>query len=202
MPRTLNRSDTMTGPFAASTLIEHTEFYLDGIDSYEQAKAIHEASKRDLGRYMQADTVLFVIGNYDTPQKDRIEDVRETLSELRPGDEAFILEDIDPELTAWENFYVKFRVLLEGSDYVIGVFEDNDGGHELELGEADLSTTYILKRDYSNASIDNDVEYEKFDAMIGTLFEMMDDREHLVSWTAEEELHEAIEELRELIPRN
>ena len=59
---------------------------------------------------------------------------------------------------------------MEGSDYVIGVFEDNDGGHELELGEGNLSTTYILKRDYSNASIDNDVEYEKYDAMLGTLF--------------------------------
>lgn len=104
----------MAGPFAASALIKNTGFYLNGIDSYEQAKAIHKTSKRDLGRYMRADTVLFVIGNYDTPQKDRLEDVRETLSELRPGDEAFILEDVDPEITAWENFYVKFRVLLEG----------------------------------------------------------------------------------------
>jgi hypothetical protein len=185
----------MAGPFAASTLIKNTEFYLGGIDSYEQAKAIHKASKRDLARYMRADTVLFVIGNYDDPQKDRVEAVRDQLSELRSGDEAFILEDIDPEINAWENFYVKFRVLLEGSDYVIGVFEDNDGGHELELGEADLSTTYILKRNYSHASIDEDVEYEKYDAMLGTLFEMMDERGHLLSWTSEDELESAIEEI-------
>jgi hypothetical protein len=191
----------MAGPFAASTLIKNTEFYLGGIDSYEQAKAIHKASKRDLARYMRADTVLFVIGNYDDQQKDRLEDVRDQLSELRAGDEAFILEDIDPNIEAWENFYVKFRVLLEGSDNVIGVFEDNDGGHELELGEADLSTTYILKRDYGEASIDNDVEYEKYDAMLGTLFEMMDDRGHLISWTSEEELRDAVEEISETLTR-
>lgn len=91
---------------------------------------------------------------------------------------------------------------MEGSDYVIGVFEDNDGGHELELGEADLSTTYLLKRDYSHVSIDNDVEYEKYDAMLGTLFEMINDREHLIAWTSEGELHEAIEEISELLPRD
>jgi len=191
----------MTGPFAASTLIGNTEFYLGGIESYEQVKAIHKASKRDLSRYIRADTVIFVIGNYDDPQKERVEAVRDQLSDLRAGDEAFILEDIDPETIAWENFYVKFRVLLEGSDCVIGVFEDNDGGHELELGEADLSSTYILKRDYGQASIDDDVEYEKYDAMLGTLFEMMDNRGHLLSWTSEDELRDAVEEISGTITR-
>lgn len=189
----------MAGPFAASSLIENTAFYLGSIDSYEQAKAIHKASKRDLARYMRADTVLFVIGNYDDPQKARLEGVRDQLSEIRAGDEAFILEDIDPEIDAWENFYVKFRVLLEGSDYVIGMFEDNDGGHELELGEADLSSTYVLKRDYGQASIDDDVEYEKYDAMLGTLFEMMDNRGHLLTWTSEVELTDAVTRLSEVI---
>ncbi|MFL9603559.1 hypothetical protein ACKC5Q_23090, partial [Aeromonas dhakensis] len=90
-----------------------------------------------------------------------------------------LLEEIDPGVDGWRNFYVKFRVLLSRVDHIVAVIEDNDGGHELELGEADLSDVYVLKRDYTGPSIDNDIEYEKYDAMLGTLCDLLSERGRL-----------------------
>lgn len=74
---------------------------------------------------------------------------------------------------------VKFRYTTATTDFNVLVAEDNDGGHELELGEATLSETYVAERDYRHASVNKDLEYEKYDAMIGTLFKLMDRRGHL-----------------------
>ena len=81
------------------------------------------------------------------------------------------------------------------TDFTVLVAEDNDGGHELELGEATLSETYVAKRDYRHASVDKDLEYEKYDAMISTLFKLMDRRGHLFEWRTPAEFRDAIEQI-------
>lgn len=178
----------MSRPFSTTEVIEETEFLFQDPLPPGQINAIHRACLRDLDRLAGGETLYFIIGSYSAPQKDRVEAVRDKLSEP-VEDVAFILEEIDPKTDAWENFYVKFRVFLSRCHYVIGVFENNDGGHELEIGEADLSVTYVLKRDYTNVSIDNDIEYEKYDAMLGTLFDLLDRRDQLFRWETEDELY-------------
>ncbi|EMA14487.1 hypothetical protein C435_15458, partial [Haloarcula marismortui ATCC 33799] len=84
-------------------------------------------------------------------------------------------------------------------DYTILIAEDNDGGHELELGEISLSSTYIAKRDYSSVSIENDLEYEKFDAMIAKLFEIMDRKNHLFEWDNTHSFTRAIQKISDQI---
>lgn len=180
-------SGFVSSPFEPDTMVHDVAFLFGGEIPPEVAKRIHVECLPELDRLARAETVFFVIGSYAGRKKRRVEAVRDQLSNLS-GAEAFLLEELDPDVDVWENFYVKFRVFLARCHYVVGVFEDNDGGHELEIGEADLSTTFVLKRDYREASIDDDVEYEKYDAMLATLFDLLDRRGHLRPWTTEAEL--------------
>ena len=146
-------------------------------------------------------TRYLVLGSYDTPRsdrtgpKDRLVEARDCLEDLNPRSTAVLLEDLDPDNGDWRNFYVKFRYTMATTDFNVLVAEDNDGGHELELGEATLSETYVAKRDYRHASVDKDLEYEKYDAMISTLFKLMDRRGHLFKWRTPAEFRDAIEQV-------
>lgn len=189
----------MGNRFDSAGILKDTEFYL-GLLSPEQVAAIHRSALGDLGRLAAAETVCFVIGSYDQPQKERLYRACDLLEEH--GMTPFLLDEIDPGMEGWRNFYVKFRVLLTRVDHVIAIVEDNDGGHELELGEADLSDTYVLKRDYTAISLEDgdegpyhDIEREKYDAMIATMFDLLDTRDHLYEWTTLTELDERIKDL-------
>jgi len=147
-----------------------------------------------------AHTRYFVLGSYTSFEnrrgpKDRLVDVRDTVDDGARPTSAFLLEDIDETDGQWSNFYLKFRYALIGTDYVLLVAEDNDGGHELELGSVPLVDTYVFKRDYSTISIESDIEYEKFDAMMGTLFDVMEKNERLKRWNTEDQLFERIEDV-------
>lgn len=184
----------MSDRFNDSEIIEDMAFLFDGGLPPEIVTRLHRESLPDLERLVSAETLYFVVGSYSEPQKIRLNDVCEWLSNPK-SDEAFMLDEIDPDIDVWENFYVKFRVFLTRCHHVVGVFEDNNGGHELEIGEADISNTYILKRDYTKTSVNNDVEHDKFDAMLGTFFNLLDNRGHLYRWTSIDELKEQTEKL-------
>lgn len=145
-------------------------------------------------------TKYFILGSYSTPQsdrdgpKDRLEGVYDLLQEEQLTT-AFMLEELDPDNDNWANFYLKYRYALCGADYALFVVEDNDGGHELELGEAPLEHTFILKRDYRRGSIHKDIEYEKYDGMMATLFQVMDENDHLYTWRTPSELEETVKTL-------
>lgn len=142
---------------------------------------------RDCRRLAKAERLYFVIGNYEEEhgQKDRIIETRNRISDYHPDTEAFILEDVDPADEAWESWYIKFRVFLRRTTHVVGVFEDNDGGHELEAGEVNNTDLFVLKRDYyaSDGSPDTEMEHDRFDGMLAKLFEFLDRRDQIYRWT-------------------
>ncbi len=141
-----------------------------------------------------SDSIYFILGSYDTLSgdrdgpKDRLEDTRDIINDSPLPASAILLDDLDETNEHWSNFYLKFRYTLIGTDYTLLIAEDNDGGHELELGEAPLETTFIFKGDYVDLAIDADLEYQKYDAMMTTLFDIMDEKGHLDTWTTPEEL--------------
>jgi len=179
----------MPSPFA-SEIIEDMQAIRDEGLTPDQFTEISRVVARDFDHYADADTLYFVIGNYDEEhgQKDRVLDTRDRLTAARPNTAAFILEEIDPEDEAWENWYVKFRVLLRRATHVVGVFEDNDGGHELEAGEVNNTDLYVLKRDYYTADGEEDTatEHAKFDGMLAKLFAHLDRRDQLYRWTMDD----------------
>jgi len=166
--------------------IDDADFVLGGF-STEEVTGVHVAVTNLSSelREMGPDEPIryFVLGNYDDGRKQWLEQARDLLEYYVEEGVAFLLSDLDAENDDWENFYIKFRYTLSLVDYPVLVAEDNDGGHELELGEVSLSDTYVVKRDYEPLSIRHDLEYEKYDAMMGKLFDVMDRRGHLFEWT-------------------
>lgn len=181
--------------------LEDAEFLYRGDDGKEVSEFHDAASKlfNELDAQAAADnTRYFILGSYDSPEgregpKDRLEVVCNHINQQPLRASAFLLDDLDETNEYWGNFYLKFRYTLIGADYVLLVADDNDGGHELELGEVPLADAYVFKRDYEGISIESDIEYEKFDVMMGTLFDMMEENGRLERWNTTEELIDAVE---------
>lgn len=197
----------MSGPtFDGQEIVDETLSFLGALPP-DQIKAMRGAVYEPLDRYADAERTYFLLGNYDEYTKDRVEAVRDELTDRAAGRVAFTLEDIDPAVDAWQNFYVKFRVFDRRADYTVLVAEDNGGGHELELGEVELETLYVLKRDYDGASLDpptprsqsaanpafGDLDHERFDSMMLTLFAHLDETGQLFTWASESELSSGVD---------
>lgn len=172
--------------------VEETERELGAALAPEQIEAIHNALLRDwvIQSIGYAEVVYLVIGNYGLSTKPRLVQARDVLDHRSPNHLAFLLEDVDPESTAWQNFYVKFKVFASRSDLVVGVFEDNDGGHELEAGEVPHGKLYAFKREYEEQTD----ERAAYDGMLASLFEVLDNRGRLVRWSSPVELPALVDE--------
>lgn len=183
--------------------LDDADFIYQGYTGEEVAE-IHDAAIKLFNELdalaATTNTRYFILGSYDSPEgregpKDRLEAVRDHINQDSFPASAFLLDDLDETNEHWPNFYLKFRYTLIGTDYVLLIAEDNDGGHELELGEVPLADAYAFKRDYEGISIENDIEYEKFDAMMGTLFDLMEENGRLESWNTVEQLLLAVGEV-------
>jgi hypothetical protein len=181
--------------------LEDADFIYQGYTG-EEVSEVHDAAItlfNELDAIAAAtNTRYFILGSYDSPEgrkgpKDRLKAVRDHINQESLPASAFLLADLDETNEHWANFYLKFRYTLIGTEYVLLVAEDNDGGHELELGGVPLSDTYAFRRDYEGISIESDIEYEKFDAMMGALFDMMEENGRLKRWNTMEELLDAVD---------
>ena len=173
-------------------IVEESEHQLgDGLPP-AQIEAIHNATLQDdiLRSIGYANTVYLVIGNYAETMKPRLRTARDVLDCRSPTHVAFLLDEVDPDVTAWQNFYVKFKVFAARADWVVGIFEDNDGGHELEAGEVPRQKLYAFKREYS----DPDIEHRAYDAMIRSLFEVLENDGQLIRWDQPAKLASLVEE--------
>ena len=137
-----------------------------------------------------ADTRHLLWVTEDVTQQRRLVAVTQILANRRAGDHAFLMKNL-PAFT--QNFALKFHVLIRRTDYVVGVFEHNRGGHEWEAGALSSPPvrhrTWILKREYPTT----EAEHEAFDAMIADFFALIDELGQILLWTDEAELEELAE---------
>jgi hypothetical protein len=175
-------------------LIEDSETYLDDELTPEAIERLMDAAMTDtlLRDFGYSDIAYLVIGNFDEPQKARLRSVRTELADRGASHFPFLLDEIADQV--WENFVVKFKIFADRVDFVVGVFEDNEGGHELELAELDRERyqekTRVFKQDYLTVEEERDA----YDAMLAHLFEIMENRGQLYRWETEEELLELVAE--------
>lgn len=180
-----------TGP---ERLIKDSEAYLNDQLTPEAIERLMDAALTDelLRDFGYSDVAYLVIGNFDDPQKARLHSVRDELADRGSSHFAFLLDEIGEQ--AWENFVVKFKIFADRVDFVVGVFEDNEGGHELELAELDRERyqrkTRVFKEEYLSVAAERDA----YDAMLAHLFEIMENRGQLHRWETEEELLELVTE--------
>lgn len=169
-------------------LVEKTKQYSgkDSLspDEYYQIKDLLNEPEQ-LNRISASSTSYLILGNYDDDgdisKKDRLKLVCLALNERDPGAYAFLMEEIDE---AWGNeFITKFRILADRVDYIVGVFEDDAGGHANESGiivtEPYRSRTYVLKREYET----KEEERASYNAMQANIFTIIGRTGGLYPWT-------------------
>lgn len=104
------------------------------------------------------DDQCFVLGSYDSGEKQRLEYVCQSIDGWSSGNHrAYLMEEFTDDLHP----IVEFRLIADYSDHVIGVFEHDQGGFQFELGMLILIDEYrdrstILKRTYPSENEEHD----------------------------------------------
>lgn len=157
-------------------------------------------SVAELSPLFSADRTYFVLGSYGRPEIHRLQLVKDRLNR-RADTYAFLMVDIRQE---WVNTYLKFRILADYTEFIIGVSEHDQGGFLVEQGyftalEMYFQKTHILKREYTDLTSE-DIETNAntnnpYSGMQMAIFEMLDEAGRLYIWENEDELINAIKEL-------
>lgn len=165
-------------------------------EEYEQLKR----AVAELTPIFRHDRSYFVLGSYGTPEVRRLQLVKDRLNR-RPDAYAFLMIDVRRE---WTNAYLKFRLLADYVDVIVGVAEHDGGGFLVEQGavvteRAYFEKTHFLKREYGGldaAAIDTDADPDApYSGMQTPLFELADEAGRLHTWQTESELEARVEEL-------
>ncbi|RDI69973.1 hypothetical protein [Halopelagius longus] len=181
-------------------LAERADRYLrDASLTPEEYEALKH-SVAELAPIFSADRAYFVLGSYGQPEIRRLQLVKDRLNR-RPGAYAFLMVDVRSE---WTNTYLKFRILADYADAIVGVAEHAHGGFLVEQGyftalEEYFRKTHVLKREYEGLdaeSVDTDADVDRpYSGMQTAIFEMLADAGRLCRWETEEDLIDCAEDL-------
>jgi len=165
----------------------------------EEYEALKQ-SVAELSPIFSADRAYFVLGSYGQPEIRRLQLVKDRLNR-RADTYAFLMVDIRSE---WVNTYLKFRLLADYTDYIVGIAEHAQGGFLVEQGyftalEEYFTKTYVCQREYDDLSFDDvntgvDVE-NPFSGMQTAIFEMLEENGRLYRWTTEDDLIKCVENI-------
>ncbi|WP_458190304.1 hypothetical protein [Haladaptatus sp. NG-WS-4] len=181
-------------------LAEKAEEHLHGTSLTPQEYEDLKHSVAELSPIFTNESAYFVLGSYGRPEIYRLQLVKDRLNR-RADTYAFLMVDIRSE---WVNTYVKFRLLADYTDYLVGVTEHDRGGFLVEQGyftalETYFIKTHVFKREYSNLDseeVDTNVDLEKpYSGMQTAIFDMLNDAGRLCIWQTEADLLECAEAL-------
>lgn len=137
---------------------------------------------------LSSESRCFILGSYDEDanEKQKLIYLKEEIENWTEVTcRAYLMEDFPDGLHPM----VKFKLIADHSDYLIGICEHDHGGFQLELGMLIALTKYfdqcyLLKRTYS----DEKVEHEKYNWMLDAgAFEMFDYGGRLREWENQRE---------------
>lgn len=165
----------------------------------EEYEALKQ-SVAELSPIFSADRAYFVLGSYGQTEIRRLQLVKDRLNR-RSHSYAFLMVDIRSE---WVNTYLKFRLLADYTDYIVGVAEHSQGGFLVEQGyftalEQYFEKTHLCQREYEDLSpddVDTNIDPDNaYSGMQTAIFEMLAEAGRLYLWTTEDELIECVENI-------
>jgi hypothetical protein len=184
-------------PITVDELAEKADEYLHETSLTPEEYEALKQSVAELTPIFSAENSYFVLGSYGQPEIRRLQLVKDRLNR-RPGAYAFLMVDIRSE---WTNTYLKFRLLADYTDTIVGVAEHAQGGFLVEQGyftalEEYFAKTHVFKREYETLDLE-DVETgvtseNPYSGMQTAIFEMLDDGGRLCRWITEDDLIECV----------
>ena len=187
-------------PVTVDELAEKTDEYLhEATLTPEEYEALKQ-SVAELTPIFSAENSYFVLGSYGKPEIRRLQVVKDRINR-QPDAYAFLMVDIRSE---WTNTYLKFRLLADYTDIIVGVAEHAQGDFLVEQGyftalEEYFTKTHVFNREYNTVDVDDidtnvDVE-NPYSGMQTAIFKMLDGVGRLCRWTTEDDLVECTEAL-------
>lgn len=182
---------------AFAILSQVADQYLDRELERDEVIQIRDAINQHLLPVMEHPCKIFLLGSYGEEEKERLRQVQTILNEfyrIQGSSDArvYLMEDI-PGTDVWINLDVKFRLLADIADSLVGVAEHDRGGFMFEQGilstdEKYRQKTIIIKREYRT----NEEEHDHFSAMQSSgIFSELDRQDRLFRWETGGELIEA-----------
>ncbi|SEH67030.1 hypothetical protein SAMN05192561_1276 [Halopenitus malekzadehii] len=187
-------------PVTVDELAEKADEYLHEASLTPKEYEALKQSVAELTPIFSAEESYFVLGSYGKHEIRRLQLVKDRLNR-QPAAYAFLMVDIRSE---WTNTYLKFRLLADYTDILVGVAEHAQGGFLVEQGyfmalEEYFAKTHVFNRKYNKVdadTIDTNVNIDNpYSGMQTAIFEMLDDAGRLCQWTTEDELVECTEAL-------
>jgi len=184
---------------AAELAAKANEYLHDTSLSPEEYEALKH-SVTELSPLFSVDRAYFVLGSYGRPEITRLQLVKDRLNR-RTNTYAFLMVDIRQE---WVNTYLKFRILADYTDFIIGVCEHSQGGFLVEQGyftalETYFAKTHVLRREYTGLTsedVETNADTESpYSGMQTAIFEMLDEAGRLYTWMTEDDLINATKDL-------
>jgi hypothetical protein len=181
-------------------LADRAEAYLHETSITPEEYEALKQSVAELSPIFSADRAYFVLGSYGQPEIRRLQLVKDRLNR-RADTYAFLMVDIRSE---WTNTYLKFRLLADYTDYIVGVAEHAQGGFLVEQGyftalEQYFAKTHVCQRNYDHLDpddVDTGVDVENpYSGMQTAIFEMLEESGRLYRWTTEDDLIECVEKI-------
>jgi len=167
-------------PVTVDELAEKADDYLHETSLTPPAYEALKQSVAELTPIFSGANSYFVLGSYGIPEIRRLQVVKDRLNR-QPDAYAFLMIDIRSE---WTNTYLKFRLLADYTDVIVGVAEHTQGGFLVEQGyftalEKYFAKTHVFKREYNTVdadTVDTNVDVENpYSGMQTAIFAMLDD---------------------------
>ncbi|WP_117595672.1 hypothetical protein [Haloprofundus halophilus] len=187
-------------PVTVDELAEKADEYLHEASLTPEEYEALKQSVAELTPIFSAENSYFVLGSYGKLEIRRLQLVKDRLNR-QPGAYAFLMVDIRSE---WTNTYLKFRLLADYTDVIVGVAEHAQGGFLVEQGyftalEEYFAKTHVFKREYDSLDADavgtgTDID-NPYSGMQTAIFEMLNDAGRLCQWSSEDDLIECAEAL-------
>jgi hypothetical protein len=115
-------------PVTVDELAEKADEYLQGASLTPPEYEALKQSVAELAPIFSAANSYFVLGSYGTLEIRRLQVVKDRLNR-QPVAYSFLMVDIRVE---WTNTYLKFRLLADYTDIIVGVAEHAKGGFLVE----------------------------------------------------------------------
>ncbi|SIR50057.1 hypothetical protein SAMN05421858_2525 [Haladaptatus litoreus] len=169
-------------------IVEKADEYLhDTSLSLEEYESLSR-SISELTPIIRTDSSYFVLGSYGREEIRRLQLVKDRLNR-RPNSYAFLMVDVRGE---WQNGVLKFRVLADFTDHIVGVVEHDRSGFLVEQGlfvaeESYFEKTHVLKREYEDES--------PYSWMQESVFSLLDRENRLYAWNGEDALAQETENI-------
>ena len=187
-------------PVTVDELAEKADEYLHETSLTPEEYEALKQSVAELTPIFSAERSYFVLGSYGRSEIRRLQLVKDRLNR-KSGAYAFLMVDIRSE---WTNTYLKFRLLADYTDFIVGVAEHAQGGFLVEQGyftalEEYFTKTHVFKREYDSLdadAVDTGIDIDNpYSGMQTAIFEMLDDAGRLCQWSSEDDLIKCAEAL-------